>query len=180
MGDCIEKAFAELASTHAREKGQASVADANLAAESVREGDLVFIDPPYSGVHYSRFYHVFESIAHGNPGDVSGVGRYPDSEKRPFSRYSVKRGSKDALDDLFMKIAERKAKAILTFPRHACSNGLSGRAVKAKARRYFAVKEKQVESKFSTLGGTKVGKEIGNGRGARKKAYELILLLDPQ
>ena len=52
-----------LASIHAKQIGASKVADANKAAHQVREGDLVFLDPPYSGVHYSRFYHVLETIA---------------------------------------------------------------------------------------------------------------------
>ena len=45
---------------HARVIGHAEVDDANRVATSLMRGDLAFIDPPYSGVHYSRFYHVLE------------------------------------------------------------------------------------------------------------------------
>src|SRR5579884_2070448 len=58
-------ALAALANVHAKQVGRAKVEDANKAAKELEEGDLVFIDPPYSGVHYSRFYHVLETIARG-------------------------------------------------------------------------------------------------------------------
>jgi adenine-specific DNA methylase len=118
--------FISLCTRFANKQGISEVADANNAAKQLKEGDLVFIDPPYSGVHYSRFYHVLETIAKGECGEVSGVGRYPDPSFRPRSKYSVQSESVAALDDLLGTVARNKAKAILTFPDHECSNGLSG------------------------------------------------------
>jgi adenine-specific DNA methylase len=146
-------------------------------AKKLRKTDLVFIDPPYSGVHYSRFYHVLESVAQGRTGLVSGVGRYPDQTKRPRSRYSLQSESQDALDDLLKTIARRGSRAILTFPNHKCSNGLSGSAVHKIASRHFHVKRKTVASRFSTLGGTSDDRGDAAGRAARRYTRELILLL---
>ena len=137
--------FAKLSVLYAKKKGSVKTADANYAAKWIREGDLVFVDPPYSGVHYSRFYHVLESIERGNPGIVSGIGRYPDIAMRPRSRYSLKRESQEALSELLRKIAAKGARAILTFPAHACSNGLSGRIVRELTAQYFRVDEKAVQ-----------------------------------
>jgi adenine-specific DNA methylase len=154
--------------------------DANKAAKGLDAKDLVFIDPPYSGVHYSRFYHVLETIARGQCSEVTGVGRYPIPSERPMSKYSISSQSPIALDQLLKTIAESGAKAILTFPSHACSNGLSGKLVKETADKYFRVKEKIVKSKFSTLGGGGKKSKTGNDRLARKPARELILLLTPK
>lgn len=181
--DIVEKtknAFGLLANQFAQCMGQAQVADANQATQQLRKGDLVFLDPPYSGVHYSRFYHVLETIAQGSCGEVTGVGRYPAPEFRPRSKYSVSSEAADALDDLLKNIALHEARAVLTFPDHDCSNGLSGHSVRETASKYFTVSEKQVASKFSTLGGT--GDDRGNeaGRSARKSAKELILVLRPK
>lgn len=170
--------FADLSQLFALTKGSVQTLDANDAANEVREGDLVFIDPPYSGVHYSRFYHVFESIVIGGPSRVSGIGRYPDLTLRPRSRYSLKTESRSALSELFEKIAVKKAKAIVTFPEGQCSNGLSGGIVRTVAREYFRIREKAVESKFSTLGGT--ADSSGKGRAARQQTRELIFLLTPK
>src|ERR1700676_3150246 len=123
------------------------------AAKNVRAGAFVFIDPPYSGVQYSRFYHVLESVATGTPGEVSGSGRNPEASMRPQSKYSVKRGAKKAFVELLRKVAQNGARGILTFPSHECSNGLSGDIVRELARQPFQVTEKLVDSKFSTLGG---------------------------
>jgi adenine-specific DNA-methyltransferase len=173
-------AFQEIAKQHARSGGKASVGDANEAVKKLRKGDLAFIDPPYSGVHYSRFYHVLESIARGRCGQVSGVGRYPAPNRRPWSRYSVATKARSALTELFEAVSSRKVKTIVTFPVHKCSNGLSGRIVRNLARKYFRIEEQQLRSTFSSLGGTG-----GNGNGAASRAarvshQELILVLDPR
>lgn len=167
-----------LSAIFAKEKGTVVTADANDVADCIRPSDLVFIDPPYSAVQYSRFYHVLESVAKGTAGEVSGSGRNPEPRVRPQSDYSLKRGAKKALAELLGKIAHKGARAILTFPAHECSNGLSGDIVRDLAREHFQLIEKFVECKFSTLGGANV--EVGNGRAARHDARELILCLTPK
>jgi adenine-specific DNA methylase len=181
--DIVEKtkaAFKLLAGQFAQRPGLAEVADANQVARQLQKGDLAFIDPPYSGVHYSRFYHVLETIAHGSCGAVTGAGRYPAREFRPRSKYSISSESAEALDDLLKSVASRGAKSIVTFPEYDCSNGLSGNSVREIAAKHFHIRERQVASKFSTLGGT--GDDRGNeaGRSARKHAQELILVLKPR
>ncbi len=171
--------LSELAGICALQCGSADVADANDFARRLHESDLVFIDPPYSGVHYSRFYHVLETIAQGECGVVSGVGRYPDPKLRPRSRYSLKTESAGALDELLQLVSSRGAKAILTFPNHDCSNGLSGEKVREVAQRYFSVKSQIVITKFSTLGGNNCDSNKLHGRAARHVAQELILVLRP-
>jgi adenine-specific DNA methylase len=175
-----KNAFKQIAQQCARSEGKAFVGDANKAAKKLRKGDLAFIDPPYSGVHYSRFYHVLESVARGRCGTVSGTGRYPAAKSRPWSRYSVSSEARKALSDLLETVSSKKVKTIVTFPVHKCSNGLSGRIVRNLARKYFRIEEQQVRSTFSSLGGTS-----GNGNGAASRAarvsqQELILVLDPK
>lgn len=167
-----------LAKQKANQIGSAKVSDAEEAARSLKEGDLAFIDPPYSGVHYSRFYHVLETISQGSCGEVSGRGRYPDTQLRPKSRFSLISESTDALNSLLKTVSSRGAQAILTFPDHVCSNGLSGDLVREIASKHFTLRETQVESKFSTLGGTSDrGRQHEAGRSARRHARELMLVL---
>ena len=143
------------------------VCDALELAKSLEENDLVFIDPPYSGVHYSRFYHVLETIAQGSCSTVEGVGRYPPPAERPQSDYSLRTKSKAALDTLLKTLSQRRVKVILTFPKEETSNGLSGTIVRELAEEYFFVKEKVVNGRFSTLGKKHV------------PAYEVILTMKP-
>lgn len=172
--DYCRNALCAISKQHAKVQGNAEVADANEAAKSIAKGDLIFIDPPYSGVHYSRFYHVLETLARGQCSDVSGTGRYPVPGERPRSRYSLQSESLVALGELFKAIASRGGKAIVTFPQRKCSNGLSGRTVAELAENYFKIERHWVASKFSTLGGN------NHERDARRSTRELILVLNPR
>jgi adenine-specific DNA methylase len=177
----VKRVVLEIADIHAKCIGFARVADANKAAKHLRKGDLVFIDPPYSSVHYSRFYHVLETIARGEVGEVTGTGRYPAGAERPSSRYSISSKAYAALDDLLKTVASKGAKAILTFPDHYCSNGLSGGSVRKIASQHFTIKTAHVKSLFSSLGGTSDrGREGEAKRKAHRKAKELMLVLDPK
>lgn len=161
----------EIAPRVAIVRGQAHCADALTIADIARPGDLAFLDPPYSGVHYSRFYHVLETVARGKVGEVLGIGRYPPMSERPSSAFSMKTTAKRAFDDILSKLAERGASVIITFPASEASNGLSGDDVKKLAAGHFRIEEEKVSSRFSTLGGDT------KHRAARQDADELILTL---
>lgn len=165
------KRIDDIAPRKANKKGCAYCMNASELAEMARPGDLVFLDPPYSGVHYSRFYHVLESIARGEVGDVTGSGRYPEKSERPSSDFSMLSTSKRALNDLLEILARQQASVIITFPAGKASNGLSGDDVKATAGDHFCLEEAKVSSRFSTLGGD------SKHRAARQQADELILTL---
>jgi adenine-specific DNA-methyltransferase len=158
---------------HAIRKGSVQCGDAGSVVRKIRANDLVFIDPPYSGVHYSRFYHVLETVARGSVGAISGAGRYPPSEERPASDYSVKTKSEGALTDLLREISSKGASAIVTFPAGTASNGLSGDRVRDVAAKFFTIKQEKVSARFSTMGGN------SKHRAARQDTYELILTLTP-
>jgi adenine-specific DNA-methyltransferase len=47
----------------------------------------VYIDPPYSKLQYSRYYHVLNVLITYDYPEVQGVGRYPPMEQRFSSRF---------------------------------------------------------------------------------------------
>lgn len=164
----------EIAQQFAKVRGSVCKADANKAASDVTEGDIVFIDPPYSGVHYSRFYHVLETVCRGKCSEVSGVGRYPPPRERPRSRYSVQTESREAISELLKTVAANGATAIVTFPDKRCSNGISSYYLRQVAEKAFATVEcKTIKGRFSTLGGD------GSHRDARQASQELVMVLRP-
>lgn len=163
-----------LSSMCSKREGIALIGDANEMARGLADGDLVFIDPPYSSVHYSRFYHVLETIAVGNNIEVSGIGRYPPREMRPRSRYSLPSHSARALYELLQTVGNRRAGVIVTFPAGLASNGLSGTQVIDIACKWFTVDLVKVKSRFSTLGGNT------RNRSARVRTEELLLSLEPK
>jgi adenine-specific DNA methylase len=160
----------------AKVPGYAITADAQNVISELNSRDLIFIDPPYSGVQYSRFYHVLETIARCTKQiSVSGVGRYPPLDERPQSKFSKTSQAKDALKSILRGIADKGSTIIFTFPSGDASNGLSGNYIKAVASEWFHVEDKNtIEGLFSSLGGNN-----GN-RKARRKSSELILLLRPK
>jgi adenine-specific DNA-methyltransferase len=170
----VESSLRSIAKLHSKAIGDSQTTEAvSFAAKQVQEGDLCFIDPPYSGVHYSRFYHVLESVARGGCGEVSGIGRYPATDLRPKSEFSKRSTALASMTELLDHIANAGASAIITFPLHECSNGMSGDDVKQAAMKLFTVEEKVVRSKFSSLGGN----SLPDHRSARLNAKELILTL---
>jgi adenine-specific DNA-methyltransferase len=175
--DVLEKTKAALESISYRTamcEGRAFVRDAIVATDTLDKGDLVFIDPPYSEVQYSRFYHVLETLARGACDNVSGEGRYPPIDERPQSLFCLSTQSQTAITTLFSKLAERKVRAILTFPWAKASNGLSGEQIKKISEGFFVSKCKIIEGRFSTLGGNLVHRK------ARLPSSEMVLLLSPQ
>lgn len=166
----------EIAPLHANVLGEARVADAVEVARTLTATDLVFVDPPYSGVHYSRFYHVLETIARGDRVEVSGIGRYPARELRPQSDFSKKTTALKAFTNLLDGLQAVGSTVIITFPSGESSNGLSGTVVQGLAEERFIVESSTVNGKFSTLGGNGIEK----ARAARQPSSELLLVLRPR
>lgn len=171
-----QKALETICPHYAQVKGDTATVDALAIAGELKEQDLVFIDPPYSNVQYSRFYHVLETIASGQKQvSVTGVGRYPSIQERPQSKFSNLSQSKEALEELLKTLGMRGCKIIFTFPSGDASNGLSGDYIKQTANEWFYVEDyNTVEGQFSTLGGN------NTTRDARKRSSEIILLMKPR
>ncbi len=78
------------------------------------ENALLYADPPYSKEHYSRYYHVLETLERYDYPSASGVGRYrADRFRTPFS---VRTEVEDAMDRLCSSIAERGWTLMLSYP----------------------------------------------------------------
>jgi adenine-specific DNA methylase len=170
-----QKNLIALAARHAQVRGTVLTCDALSVVPQLTSKDLVFIDPPYSSVQYSRFYHVLETIAQEEKKvKITGVGRYPDLEKRPQSKYSNLSQATQAIEQLLRNIAKKSSTVIFTFPSGETSNGLSGDKIKEIAKKWFVVEDHStIKGKFSTLGGN------NSIRDARTTSNELIMLMKP-
>lgn len=170
----VKKAVEEIASRVALVKGKGSVSDFGRTISCLNEGDLVFADPPYSGVHYSRFYHALETVTRGTEFEPEGKGRYPSIDKRPSSAFSKKTMAKEAAKQLLEACAAKRTTLILTFPTIGASNGLEAKDFVGYGRTLFSgVHIEEVESDFSTLGGNKKHRE------ARQACNESIICFVP-
>jgi adenine-specific DNA-methyltransferase len=172
--DVMRRGLARLSPLFARRRGSAVIKDAIETARSCTSGDLVFLDPPYSSVHYSRFYHVLESIATGWRGSVYGTGRYPHPTLRPQSEFSVRSTAFDAMGELLDVLAERRSRLVITYPVHECSNGLSAALIEKLGAKHFSIARHPFSGQFSTLGGDNAH------RSARQDATEAVLVFRPK
>ncbi len=83
-----------------------------------KNAKVVYCDPPYTNDHYSRYYHVWETLVDYDYPEVTGAGRYrPDRFATPFS---LKTQVVNAMDSLIKKISLNGADMVLSYP----SNGL--------------------------------------------------------
>ena len=170
----IERKVSEVASRYALRKGATVVEDASTVAERLERGDVVFVDPPYSAVQYSRFYHVLETIARGNCGPVSGAGRYPPRSERPQSAFSLPSLASTAMLGLLSTLARQGCVVILTFPYANASNEVEGWHLIDCAKHLYFTQVETVRSRFSTMGGN------GYNREARQTSVEIIAVLNPK
>lgn len=170
----VKNAVEEISTRTAQVKGKGLVGDFTKTIAHLSEGDLVFADPPYSGVHYSRFYHALETVTRGIEFEPEGRGRYPSIDERPSSAFSKKTTAKDAAKQLLDACSAKRATLILTFPTTGASNGLEASDYVEYGRTLFSdVHVEEVESEFSTLGGNKKHRE------ARQACNESIICFVP-
>lgn len=84
---------------------------------------VVYADPPYTRYHYSRYYHVLETIALHDIPEISKVlikGKITLSKgiyrnDRHQSPFSIKTKSKKAFKDLFKKISQKRMALVLSY-----------------------------------------------------------------
>lgn len=124
-----------------------------LIASSDLDGvSIVYADPPYTRDHYSRFYHVHETLYRYDFPDSHGAGRTRSDQFR--TAFSAVRYVEEAFRLLFSGIATRGLPLVLSYP----ENGLLSRAgvrVAELLQEYFAVRSaEQFTLQHSTLGGS--------------------------
>jgi adenine-specific DNA-methyltransferase len=74
---------------------------------------IVYADPPYSFVHYSRFYHAIEDLCRYDYPDVEHKGRYrKDRHQSPFC---IKSKAPYAFDVMFKKASEYKLPLLVSY-----------------------------------------------------------------
>lgn len=170
----VAEAVNAIVGRFARRAGTATARDFRATLRDMHPGDLVFADPPYSGVHYSRFYHVLETLTLGQEVAVAGHGRYPPTAERPASEFSRRSEAKHAAAELIEMCSQSQLNLVLTFPVGKASNGLAAKDFIEYGRsRFSTVDYMEADSKFSTLGGNAVG------RSARIQCAEAIVTFRP-
>lgn len=170
----VDASVKAIAARSANVMGKGVVGGFNKTISHLKAGDLVFADPPYSGVHYSRFYHVLETITRGTEFEPEGNGRYPAIEDRPSSGFSKKSVAAIEAKNLLESCAKKDLTLVLTFPTVGASNGLTAmNFMEMGAPLFSKIHIEEVQTDFSTLGGNK------KHRDARQSCGESIISFLP-
>ncbi len=139
------------------------------------EESVVYADPPYTRDHYSRFYHVLETLAlrddpkistntaHGVTGPSRGVYRL-DRHQSPFC---IRSQAPHAFERMFSKVAKRKVPLILSYSPYASEKNAHPRVMQIETIRDIAkihFSEVKVESvgefTHSRLNKVELSKEV--------------------
>ena len=84
---------------------------------TLQPGTIVYADPPYSAVHYSRFYHVLETLVRYDNPKVEYKGRYRES--RYQSPFDQRTKVKQAFEKLFSRIDQQQCHLLLSYSDNA-------------------------------------------------------------
>ncbi|MEH7547755.1 DNA adenine methylase [Neobacillus vireti] len=84
---------------------------------------VVYADPPYTRYHYSRYYHVLETMSLRDNPEITMVkfhGKLKMSRglyrtERHYSPFSIKSLSREAFQTLFSKVSQKKVSLILSY-----------------------------------------------------------------
>jgi adenine-specific DNA-methyltransferase len=111
---------------------------------------IVYADPPYTADHYSRYYHIWESLVLYDYPSLSGKGRYrPDRFQTP---YSIKAIVGDAFAEFIGAARALDATLVLSYP----GNGLlheAGRSPRTLLKAHYPkVEQFSIDHQHSTMG----------------------------
>ena len=84
---------------------------------TLEPGTIIYADPPYSAVHYSRFYHAVETLVLYDCPELEYKGRY--RKERYQSPFDQKSKVKKAFEDLFHAIKYQRCHLLLSYSDNA-------------------------------------------------------------
>jgi adenine-specific DNA-methyltransferase len=89
-----------------------------ISSDALHGVGVVYADPPYTKDHYSRYYHVYETLYRYDYPASTGVGRYRDD--RFVTDFSVKSRVENAFEALGVGVKAMGVPLVLSYP----DNGL--------------------------------------------------------
>lgn len=79
-----------------------------------KKPSVIYADPPYTADHYSRYYHLLETLILYDYPDISGKGQYRSG--RYYSDFSIKTKAKGAFADLVAAAANLESTIVISYP----------------------------------------------------------------
>jgi adenine-specific DNA-methyltransferase len=114
---------------------------------------IYYADPPYSKDHYSRYYHVLETLTRYDYPEALGAGRYRPDRFR--STFAVKTQVLGSIGTIAANVAERAGVLLLSYPSSGLLTARLGIDPAVLLSEYFNNVSLVIErgARHSTLGG---------------------------
>ncbi|MGJ1266638.1 DNA adenine methylase [Sphingobacterium spiritivorum] len=120
------------------------------ALDNMEYNSLVYADPPYQFVHYSRFYHALETLVKYDYPELKYKGRYrTDRHQSPFS---IKTKVQNAFKEMFVKIFEKQSSLVLSYSNTGMISLEEIVNIGSKIFINYSISIKEIEYKHSTMG----------------------------
>ena len=125
----------------------------NLADRDERPA-VIYADPPYTSDHYSRYYHLYETLLLYDYPPSEGVGRYRPN--RFASAYSIKTAVEQAMNRLVADCAKLGCRLVLSYPEQGLLPN-ARRSIGAMIRKHYGRGGlvARLDHYHSSLGGSK-------------------------
>lgn len=111
---CIE--FQRLSANHVHGHNIAFCDDYKEVLEKTEVAnnvDLIYIDPPYTNAHYSRFYHILETLVDYDYPELEFFGRYRND--RVQSSFCIRSKAIEEFDHMICKCAALKKIIVISY-----------------------------------------------------------------
>lgn len=105
--------------------------------KKIKPGDIevVYADPPYTRYHYSRYYHILETLCLHDapkisttfPNGKGGLSRAVYRNDRHQSPFCIKSKAPQAFDDMFKYVHEAQASIVLSYSPFDANSGATPR-----------------------------------------------------
>ena len=90
-----------------------SVTTFKFLSSALREITTIYIDPPYTNAHYSRFYHILETLVLYDYPDIEFFGRYrSDRYQSPFC---IRSEALNEFSEMMRLCSESKKKLVISY-----------------------------------------------------------------
>ena len=114
---------------------------------------MIYADPPYTYDHYSRFYHVYETLVRYDYPESIGIGRYRPDRFR--STFSLRAQVADQIDQLVESCSLIGAELVLSYPENGLLKDSKAAIGSMLLKHYSRYEAYEIEHFHSSLGGSK-------------------------
>lgn len=121
----------------------------------------IYIDPPYTNAHYSRFYHILETLVNYDYPEIEYKGRY--RTERIQSPFCVKSKVEDAFRKLILNCACKNKKLFISYADTQQCMITKDKIIEICGEFYTMVEVKEIEHMYRNFGQKAhkvVGKEL--------------------